>query len=52
VTFFRVRKSFMDRCSVRQAGGRTILEYWIPAEDLDDLNRNIVGKIEVVAEFR
>ncbi len=26
-------------------------EYWIPAEDLDELNRNIVGLIEVVAEF-
>jgi hypothetical protein len=31
---------------------RTILEYWIPAEDLTDLNANIVGKIEVVAEVR
>jgi hypothetical protein len=37
---------------VQQAGGRTILEYWIPAEDLDELNENIVGRIEVVAEFR
>jgi hypothetical protein len=25
---------------------------WVPAEDLDDLNKNIVGKIEVVAEYR
>ena len=27
-------------------------EYWIPAEDLDEFNRNIVGPIEVVAEFK
>jgi hypothetical protein len=52
VTRFRVRKSFMDRYEVHQAGGRTILEYWVPAEDLDDLNTNLVGKIEVVAEHR
>ncbi len=37
--------------NVQQAGGQTILEYWIPAEDLDELNANIVGKIEVVAEY-
>jgi hypothetical protein len=52
VTRFQVRKSFMDRYEVHQDGGRTILEYWVPAEDLDDLNKNIVGSIEVVAEFR
>ena len=27
-------------------------EYWIPAKDLEEFNRNIVGKIEVIAEFR
>jgi hypothetical protein len=26
-------------------------EYWVPAEDLPEFNRNIVGKIEVIAEF-
>lgn len=51
VTRFRVRKSFLDRYPVQQAGGRTILEYWIPAEDLEELNANIVGLIEVVSEF-
>ena len=42
----------MDRYEVQQAGGQTILEYWIPAEDLEEFNRHIVGKIEVVAEYR
>ena len=51
VTRFEVSKSFLDRYTVHQAGGRTILEYWIPAEDLDEFNANIVGAIEVVAEF-
>lgn len=52
VTRFDVAKEFLDRYEVQQAGGETILEYWIPAEDLDELNENIVGRIEVVAEFR
>ena len=52
VTRFEVVKEFLDRYDVQQAGGQTILEYWIPAEDLDELNRNIVGLIEVTQEFR
>lgn len=51
VTRFDVRRSFLDAYEVQQVGGQTILEYWIPAEDVDDLNANIVGLIEVVAEF-
>jgi hypothetical protein len=30
---------------------QTILEYWIPAEDLPALNASIVGEIELVAEY-
>ncbi|MBB4933316.1 hypothetical protein F4561_004136 [Lipingzhangella halophila] len=52
VTRFRVRRAFLDSFQVHQAGGRTILEYWIPAGDLAELNANIVGRIEVVREFR
>lgn len=37
---------------VQQAGGDTILEYWIPAEDLAGLNEHIVGTIDVVQVFR
>jgi hypothetical protein len=51
VTRFNVRKAFLDRYPIRKAGGRTILEYWIPAEDLEEFNANIVGLIEVVAEY-
>ena len=52
VTRFEVRKEFLDRYEVQQAGGQTILEYWIPAEDLPEFNAYIVGRIELVAEFR
>lgn len=52
VTRFEVRKDYLDQFEVHQVGGATILEYWIPAEDIDDFNDHIVGRIEVVAEYR
>ncbi|SDZ53279.1 hypothetical protein [Herbiconiux ginsengi] len=51
VTRFAVRKAFLDKYDVRQVGGQTILEYWIPAEDLEQLNDNIVGLIEEIKKF-
>jgi hypothetical protein len=52
VTRFQVKRSFLARYEIHQVGSRTILEYWIPAEDLTEFNANIVGLIEVVAEYR
>lgn len=51
VTRFAVRRDFLDRYPVQEAGGRDHREYWVPAEDLDAFNRAIVGPIEVVREF-
>jgi hypothetical protein len=51
VTRFRVRQCFIERYDVQEAGGRSHLEYWIPAEDLDAFNAAIVGLIEVVHSF-
>ncbi len=52
VTKFEVRKKFFDEYDVKIVGGKTHEEYWIPAEDLEEFNRNIVGKIKVISEFR
>jgi hypothetical protein len=52
VTRFAVRQSFMDRYAVQQVGAAHHTEWWIPAEDLDELSRNIVGLIEVIREYR
>lgn len=52
VTRFRVRKDFMDKYEIQQVGGKNHTEWWIPADDLDDLNRNIVGLIEVIGEYK
>ncbi|MFF1722567.1 hypothetical protein [Streptomyces sviceus] len=52
VTRFEVESDFLSRYPVQQAGGRTIRELWVPAEELDEFNAHIVGPIEVVHEFR
>ena len=51
VTRFAVRQEFISRYDVHRVGGHVHDEYWIPAEDLDALNDNIVGPIEVIAEY-
>ncbi|MBO3741063.1 hypothetical protein [Actinoplanes flavus] len=52
VTRFEVDAGFASRYPVRQAGGDSILELWVPAEELEEFNDHIVGLIEVVHEFR
>jgi len=52
VTRFRVKADYARRFEVQTVGGRQHQELWIPAQDLDDFNENIVGLIEVVATYR
>lgn len=52
VTRFQVRTEYLQRFAIKTVGGTVHQEYWIPAEQLSQFNRNIVGKIEVIAEFR
>ena len=52
VTRFDVRRDFLLHFEKQIVGGRKHEEYWIPAEQLADFNDAIVGKIEVIAEFR
>jgi len=51
VTRFAVREEFIARYPVQQVGARVHTEHWIPADELPDFNRNIVGLIEVIASF-
>jgi hypothetical protein len=52
VTRFEVVSDFLRAYSEQIVGGSIHRELWIPAEDLTAMNRNIVGRIEVIAEFR
>lgn len=51
VTRFEVESAFLRRYPVQQAGGRTILELWVPAEELEEFNAHIVGRIQLAHEF-
>ena len=52
VTHFEVLKSFADKYSIHRVGARHHTEWWIPAEDLNELNNNIVGFIEIIGEYK
>lgn len=52
VTRFEIDGDYLSRYPEQKVGGSNHTEYWIPAEDLDDFNRHILGRIEVTAEFR
>ena len=52
VTRFAVRNEFVAKYPVQKVGSTIHQELWIPAEDLAEMNRNIVGLIEVIAEYK
>ena len=52
VTRFRVRKDGIAKYPIQTAGGLSCQELWIPAGELKAFNENIVGEIEVIAEFK
>ena len=49
---FIVRTEFLNHYEIHIVGSTEHREYWIPAGDLQELNGNIVGPIEVLSEFR
>ena len=51
VTRFQVRADYLARYEAQVVGGAVHEEYWIPAGELPEFNRNIVGNIEVIAEY-
>ena len=52
VTRFVLKADFAAKYPVQKVGSSIHQELWIPAEDLTEMNRNIVGLIEVIAEYK
>ena len=52
VTRFEVDAEFMSRYPIQKVGGAHHTEWWVPAAELEELNDHIVGKIEVIGEYR
>lgn len=50
ITMFKVKEAFASRYETQMVGGSNHTEWWIPAEDLEELNRNIVGLIEIIGQ--
>jgi hypothetical protein len=51
VTKFAVKTSCLSQYEIQNVGGEIHNELWVPAENLGDLNDNIVGEIIVTIEF-
>ena len=52
VTKFTVKSEYMKKFKIKNVGEKIHNEYWIPSDELEEFNNNIIGKIEVIKEFR
>lgn len=51
VTRFEVEQAYAETFEVHIVGGKIHQELWVPAEELEQFNQHIIGKIEVVASY-
>lgn len=51
VTKFHVKKEYAQKFKIQNVGGEIHGELWVPAEELEEFNNQIVGLIEVTREF-
>ena len=51
VTKFEVRTDYVSKFEVQNVGGEIHNELWVPAEELEEFNSNIVGEIVVTQSF-
>lgn len=49
---FVVKDEFTKKYEVQKVGLDHHLELWIPSEELEEMNKNIVGKIELISTFK
>lgn len=52
VTRFKVEAEYLRRFEEQVVGGAVHRELWVPAEELEEFNRHIVGQIEVTRRFQ
>ncbi len=51
VTRFEVEQVYAETFAIHTVGGKIHQELWVPAEELNEFNRHIIGKIEVVEAY-
>jgi hypothetical protein len=52
VVRFAIDAAVFAKYKVETVGGANHKELWVPADELPAFNQGIIGKIEVIAEFR
>ena len=52
VVRFALKAEFAARYPVQKVGSAIHQELWIPSDELLEMNRNLVGLIEVIAEYK
>lgn len=52
ITRFEVRDEVAAKYPVQVVGAAIHQELWVPAEELEEFNQAIVGRIEVIASFQ
>jgi hypothetical protein len=48
---FDVSEEFLKDYKIQNVGGDVYDEYWIPSEEMDNFNNNIVGKIKIIEKY-
>lgn len=48
VTTFEIDDEYISRFEIQTVGARYHQEFWIPAEELNEFNSHIVGKIKII----
>lgn len=51
VTAFEVKEDYAAKYAVQNVGGLIHNELWVPADELEEFNNNIVGPIQMVEAF-
>lgn len=51
VTKFAVKTEYLSKYEIQNVGGHIHNELWVPAEELEEFNSNIVGQIEITKSF-
>lgn len=51
VTEFEIDDQYISKFKIQTVGASYHQELWIPAEELSELNRNIIGTIKIIQKF-
>ncbi|MBK7882997.1 MAG: hypothetical protein IPJ81_03675 [Chitinophagaceae bacterium] len=52
VVEFDLETEFLSKYDIQNVGGKIHDEYWIPANELEEMNKKIIGKIRLTKTFK